>query len=382
MLAKTLQQSSAVPQRLISSIKVQDCLPESLTDEQILFSLRGKTCLLTTAPPHCPVPAQTWMAWKQLSQLSFSGHAAKRGEPRLKGAFKAREKLQTQHWSSCPLLLTPALSQADHGHGPAEVLRWDWRDMVSLCPNGISYFFREGIMSSSWHLFPESSWPTKLVVTPVLHPFQDSESVSQALLSPKRFLNAFMVLVIPSSCLFPQEKQGLGLIKLCCQLSGSESWFALEHAFLAALMTVSHFQIWAKQDLASVSLERKHKFLPLFLSHSTQQLTTLLSRYPEFIKTSKYVTIPRTRQLGIDFWLGARKMCCRTAVNRQQQMLHTEFPSFHVENVLLVLQRLLLSARQAGAIVSSNFRQTITLTVLLQSFLNTLDFCEGPAKTK
>lgn len=311
----------------------------------------------------------------------------KRGEPRLKGAFKAGEKLQTKHWSSWPLLLTPALPQADHGHGPAEVprgaaLRWDWRDMVSPCPNGISYFFREGIMSSSWHQFPESSWPAKLVVTPVLHPFQDSESVSQALLSPKRFLNAFMMLVIPSSCLFPQEKQGLGLIKLCCQLSGSESWFALEHAFLAALMTVSHCQICAKQDLASASLERKHKFLLLFLSHSAQQLTTLLSRYPEFIKTSKNVTTPRTCQLGTDFWLGAQKMCCRTAVNRQQQMLHTQFPSFHVENVLLVLQRLLLSARRAGAIVSSNFCQTITLTVLLHSFLNTLDFCEGPAKTK
>lgn len=62
-------------------------------------------------------------------------------------------------------------------------------------------------------------------------------------------------------------------------------------------------------------------------------------------------------------------------------MLHTKFLSFYVENVLLVLQRLLLWARQAGAIASSNFCQSIKPTVLLQSFLNALDFCEGPAKT-
>lgn len=80
MLAKSLQQPSVVPQRLISSIEVQDCLPESLTDKQILFSLCGKTCLLTTALPDHPVPAQTWMVWKQLSQLSFSGHAVKARE--------------------------------------------------------------------------------------------------------------------------------------------------------------------------------------------------------------------------------------------------------------------------------------------------------------
>lgn len=246
----------------------------------------------------------------------------KRGEPRLKGAFKAGEKLQTKHWSSCPLLLTPALPQADHGQGPVDVprgaaLRWDWRDMVSPCPNGISYFFREGIMSSSWHRFPESSWPAKLVVTPVLHPFQDSESVSQALLSPKRFLNAFMMLVIPSSCLFPPEKQGLGLIKLCCQLSGSESWFALEHAFLAALMTVSHCQICAKQDLASASLERKHKFLLLFLSHSAQQLTTLLSRYPEFIKKKQKCNYPPYMSTRDRFLAGCTEdvlqNCCQQA---------------------------------------------------------------------
>ena len=146
--------------------------------------------------------------------------------------------------------------------------------------------------------------------------------------------------------------------------------------------SMTHCQICSKQDLASASLERKHQFLPLFLSHPTQQLiATPFSRHPEFIKTRKNVTTPSTHHLGIDFWLGAWKTRCRTAVNRQQQMLHTEFLSFHVENVLLVLQRLLLWARQAGAIVSSNFCQSTKPTVLLQSFLNTLDFCEGPAKT-
>lgn len=62
-------------------------------------------------------------------------------------------------------------------------------------------------------------------------------------------------------------------------------------------------------------------------------------------------------------------------------MLHTEFPSCHTENVLLVLQRLLLWARPGGAIVSSHFCQSIKPTLLLQPFLNTLEFCEGPAKT-
>lgn len=47
-----------------------------------------------------------------------------------------------------------------------------------------------------------------------------------------------MMLIIPSSCIFSQEKEGQGLIKLCCQLRGSESWFALEHVFVAAPMTV------------------------------------------------------------------------------------------------------------------------------------------------
>lgn len=309
-----------------------------------------------------------------------------RGEPRLQGAFKAEEKLQTKQ-RSYPLRLTHALPQADHGHGRGDVprtaaLHWGWTDTGSPCPNGIYCVFREGNTSSSWHQFPENSWPTKLVVTPVLHPFQDSESVNQALLSPRCFLNAFMMLVIPSSCFFPQEKQGLGLIKLCCQLSGSESWFALEHAFLAAPMTVGCCQICAKQDLASASLERKYQFLPVFLLHPTRQLiATLLSRYPEFRKTRKNVTTPRTHHLGIDFCLGAWKTCCRAAINRQQQMLRTGFLSFHVENVLLILQRLLLWARQAGAIVSSHFCQSIKLTVLLQSFLNTSNFCEGTAKT-
>lgn len=89
-------------------------------------------------------------------------------------------------------------------------------------------------------------------------------------------------------------------------LFSSESWFALEHAFLTVPMTVRCCQICAKQDLASASLAKKHQFLPLFLSHPTQQLiVTLLSRYPEFIKKKKkkkcnypLYTSPRDRFLA------------------------------------------------------------------------------------
>ena len=233
----------------------------------------------------------------------------KRGEPRLQGAFKAGEKLQTKHWSCCPL--THMLPQADHGHGPAEVhraaaLHWGWRGMGSPCPNGIYCFFREGITSSSWHQFPESIWATKLVVTPILHPFQDSESVSQVLLSPKNFLNAFMMLVIPSSCFFPQEKRGLGLIKLCCQLGGSESWFALEHH----ISRCSHDSMMLPdlcKTKSGLCFFRKQTSIspPLpFAPYTTAQRNTTF-QIPRTHKNKKNCNYPCTHHLGTDFWLRA-----------------------------------------------------------------------------
>lgn len=295
------------------------CLPESLTNKQILFSLCRKACLLTAAFPCCPAPAHrlcgnSWVSWVFLDMQSRE--VSQDSRVHLK---------QTKHWSSCPLHLTHALSQADHGHRPAEdprgaALCWVWSDMGSPCPKDIYCFFREGITSSCWHQFPESSWPTKLVVTPILHPFQDSESVSQAFLSPEHFLNAFMMLVIPSSCFFPQEKRGLGLIKLCCQLSGSGSWFALQHEFLTAPMckTRSGFCFFRKKTPIPPPL-------PLTPYTIAQSNTTF--QIPGVHKTKEKISTP---YIGVNFSLGTWKTCHRTAVNRQQHMLHTEFLSLHV----------------------------------------------------
>lgn len=75
-----MQGPSAVLQSLKVKIKVQGWLPESLTDTQIIFSLRGKAYLLTTDLAGCPAPAQAGIAGKQLSQLSYPGPAVKSRE--------------------------------------------------------------------------------------------------------------------------------------------------------------------------------------------------------------------------------------------------------------------------------------------------------------
>lgn len=65
----------------------------------------------------------------------------------------------------------------------------------------------------------------------------------------------------------------------------------------------------------------------LFLSHPIQQfIAILLSRYPEFIKTNKKRFLPPIDiTQGCIFWPTAWEIHRRTAVNRQQQMLHSKF---------------------------------------------------------
>lgn len=110
-------------QSLRVKIKVQGCLPESLADTQIIFSLCGKAYPLTTALADCPAPGMDSQETAESAELPWTFSEVKRGQPRFQDVFKAGEKMETKHWSSGPLCLTHALPQVDHGHGPAEVPR-------------------------------------------------------------------------------------------------------------------------------------------------------------------------------------------------------------------------------------------------------------------
>lgn len=124
MLAQPLQQPSVVPWRSISLIKMQGCLPESLTNKQTPLGLHGDARLLTIAFPSHPVSAQTQLEWKQQSQLSFSGPAVElRGESQKNRVHLKQGRNCRPNTGLLVLRLTHALPRGGHVHGPADVPR-------------------------------------------------------------------------------------------------------------------------------------------------------------------------------------------------------------------------------------------------------------------
>lgn len=185
--------------------------------------------------------------------------------------------MQTKHWSSCPLCLTHALPQADHGHGPA-------------VPRGAAFPWGGKDMGSLWHLLLFLRGHHELFLAPVSREQLKHMSGGHTL-SPSFPVQQKCQ---PSSPLPQQLPQGFHDHSLFMHLFSRETGSRVNQTLLSAqwLREMVCFGTCVcgcsldSMTLPDLCKTRSAESSPLFLSHPIQQfIAILLSSYPEFTKT-------------------------------------------------------------------------------------------------